>query len=56
MNNTMAQLGLKQLQINPARYSTYGNGLGSGTSSLCSNSYSQPGPVPGGYGPTTGNT
>jgi len=31
---------------------TYGNGLGSGTSSLLA-SYSQPGPVPGGYGPTT---
>ena len=31
---------------------TYGNGLGSGTSSLLC-SYSQPGPVPGGYGPTT---
>jgi hypothetical protein len=31
---------------------TYGNGLGSGTSSLLC-SYSQPGPAPGGYGPTT---
>ncbi len=31
---------------------TYGNGLGSYTSSLLC-SYSQPGPAPGGYGPTT---